>query len=35
MVPLYKNFSAQMKTLKDAGIRHMGYYPNTFCYWEK
>ena len=30
-----KNFSAQMKTLKDAGIRHMGYYPNTFCYWEK
>lgn len=30
-----KNFSAQMKTLKDAGIRNMGYYPNTFCYWEK
>ncbi|MCI6283060.1 MAG: poly-beta-1,6-N-acetyl-D-glucosamine N-deacetylase PgaB [Selenomonas sp.] len=30
-----KNFSAQMKTLKDAGIRHIGYYPNTFCYWEK
>ena len=30
-----KNFSAQMKTLKQAGIRNLGYYPNTFCYWER
>ena len=30
-----RNFSAQMKTLKQAGMRNLGYYPNTFCYWEK
>ena len=30
-----QNFSAQMKALKQAGARNMGYYPNTFCHWDR
>ena len=30
-----QTFSEQMKTLKAAGVRNLGYYPNTFCAWEK
>ncbi len=30
-----KSFSAQLKTLKKAGIKNMGYYPNTKCTWER
>ena len=30
-----KAFAGQLKTLKQAGMRNLGYYPATFCYWEK
>jgi len=28
-------FSKQMSTLKRAGMKNLGYYPNTFCFWPK
>lgn len=28
-------FSKQMSTLKRAGMKNLGYYPNTFCFWSK
>ena len=28
-------FGEQFKTLKQAGMKNMGYYPAAFCYWEK
>ena len=30
-----RDFGDQLKTLKRAGIRNMGYYPAAFAYWEK
>ena len=29
------SFAKQLRILKRSGMKNMGYYPATFCYWEK